>query len=307
MKILSWNIYNFFEASYFVQPGMFDVSTDAEEYVQKRLTFFTHEIQKHAPDVVYLMEVGSEALLRQLAVGVFGEDVFVFKTQGDRRGIFNACIARQPLACEEVFVDHLEIPLFVVGEPSVTDRFLKQKRGFIQTKIGNTFIYAVHLKAQLPSNLKTANGDDYEPQNAVEVARAHVVGELTGLAEAYALRKIFSEHIMSGAHVMVLGDYNTPTSSRRMSVLRGGTYTKELADELMDVFPIDDPAQYSYIWKNQTQRIDHILLDRKLLEKIQEKKMLSEYVNAQSVNAHHDVGIIGSDHAPVYIEIDLEN
>lgn len=303
---MAWNIYNFFESDYFIGEQMFESKNIAEKYVDDRVSFFAESIKKENPDIVYLIEVGSESLLQKLANEVFGSDAFVFKTKGDRRGIFNACISRSGLECEEIFVDNLEIPLFVVDEPGITDRFLVQKRSFIKTTIGKNLIYSLHLKAQLPSSLKTKNGEDYEPKNSLEAAQGHVAGELTGMAEAYALRKIFSQNIKDGFEVIVLGDYNTDTATRRMSILRGpmpfGIYS---LDQMTDVFPPDDNSFYSYIWQNNKVRLDHVLVSHGLFDRVVDKQILTQYINCPRQGMWHDVKIIGSDHAPVTLDIKL--
>lgn len=303
MKILSWNIYNFFDAEYFLKNGFFDNIDSSKRYVTDRLNFYSENIKKQDPDIVYLIEAGSEEMVKQLAVKVFGEGAFVFNTKADRRGIFNSCIARSVVNCEEVMVDKLEIPLFVSGEPGISDRFLVQKRVHIKTNLGNTNIYCVHLKAQLPSALKDEDGGDVEPKNSIDVARGHFLGELTGMAEAYALKKILTKDIDQGHDVIMVGDFNTDTFSRRMSILRGKSRLAEYYDELSDVFPADDVSFYSYIFEKKHQRLDHILVSKNIIGRIRDKKMLSEYVNVPNKNVWHDVNILGSDHAPVFLDI----
>ena len=305
MKILSWNIYNFFDSEYFLNNNFFDNINSSKRYVVDRLDFFSENIKKQDPDIVYLVEAGSEDMIKQLAVRVFGEDAFVFNTKPDRRGIFNACISRTPINCEEIVVENLEIPLFVLGEPGITNKFLVQKRSYIKTNLGKTNIYCVHLKAQLPSALKNKSGEDVEPKNSIEVARGHFLGELTGMAEAYALRKIFTKDIDQGHNVVMVGDFNTDTFSRRMSILRGKSRLTEYYDELDDVFPADDTSFYSYIFEKKHQRLDHVLVSKNLVGKTIDKKMLSEYINVPDKSVWHDIKILGSDHAPVVVDIDL--
>lgn len=283
----------------------FENIDESKRYVSNRLDFFSENIKKYNPDVVYFLEAGSEQLVRDLAVRVFGEGAFCFNTKPDRRGIFNSCIARSPVSCEEIIIDKLEIPLFVIDEAGISDRFLVQKRSYIRTNLGSTKIYCVHLKAQLPSALKNKDGEDVEPRNSIEVARGHFLGELTGMAEAYALRKIFTQDINEGNNIIMMGDFNTDTFSRRMSILRGKSRMAEYFDELSDVFPVDDVSFYSYIFEKKNQRLDHVLASKNILARINDKQMPTEYINIPNKTVWHDVNILGSDHAPVIIDVDL--
>lgn len=302
MKIISWNLYNLFDGEEFFKLGLFENLNEAKNFVDRRVQYFANEIKKQDVDIAYFYEVVSGPTLERIAKEVFGEEYFIFGTTPDRRGSYNAVLSKRPLASSEVFISDLEIPLFDISEEGMRNKYLVQKRGYIKSTINDLNIYAVHLKSQLPSNIKTVNGEDYEIKNSIEEARAQILGELIGLAESYAIRKIISEDISLGKGVIMIGDYNADTYSRRLKVLRG---KRDAEDEMKDLFNVKGPDNFSYIHMESKVRLDHLLASVNIFDKIVNPEMHTELVNVTREMVSVDTTVTGSDHAAFTFEVNI--
>lgn len=307
MKILSWNLYNLYDAKEMVNLGFFKDLNTAQNYVDRRVQYYIKEIKNIVPDMCLFYEVFSEEVLRRIMFGVYGENYFYFGTKPDRRGIFNVLVSKTKQNCEELFLTDLEIPLFDINEKSLTNKYLVQKRGYIKLDLGDTNLYAVHLKSQLPSNIKTGDGEDYEPKNSIDASRAQILGELNGLAEAYSLRKIFSNDILNeNKNVIVVGDCNADTKNKRMRVIRGNYFNKEkqepFKDELLDIFGDEYGSSFSYVFKGEKVRLDHLLVNKNLIDRVTNFEIIENLISNKNDDVWHDINVLGSDHAPIMFE-----
>jgi putative transposon-encoded protein len=303
MKILSWNLYNLFNVSDLVNQEVFNNAEDAEVYISKRVDYFSKEIQKMDVEVAFFFEVASEEVLRRIIDIAWGtSDYYVFGTTKDKRGIYNAVVSKNKLDTNEVFIKDLELPLFQIDETGLRNKYLVQKRGYAKAEIGNTIIYGVHLKSKLPSSIKTTNGEDFEIKNSLDEARTQILGEIIGLAESYAIRKFISTDIENKKDVVILGDYNDDTHSRRLKIIRG-MYDGE--DEMKDIFDINSDVDYSLIHKNSKMRFDHVLVSKNIFEKVSEKQMISKEINIPKEYIGIDKEVIGSDHAPIVFDLNI--
>ena len=309
MKILSWNLYNFFGWEYFYKSGLFPSVNDAKNFTQNRLDYFTKEIKNINPDVMYFYEVGDTELLKQLAQNVFGEVFYIFETTPDKRGIYNACVSSVKLNNSEIFLDNLEIPNFVITEQPYTNKYLVQRRGYIKTEILSADkyinIYAVHLKSQLPSRIKTESGQDYEVKNSLEKARAEILGEMTSLAEAYSLRKVMSSDIENKKEVIMLGDFNADFNSKRIQVLRG---LEDSEDYMPSLFDFSDLDNYSYVYMGHKVLLDHAICSNGLINKTNNSSLHTNLVKVAKDtdnSIYQDIKILGSDHAPIVFDLNI--
>jgi endonuclease/exonuclease/phosphatase family metal-dependent hydrolase len=300
-KVLSWNLYNFYDYDYFLKEGFIKDVGESKNFISQRLKYFTEKIKEINPDICYFYEVGDIDLLKKMFQNIF-EVSYFFETSPDRRGIRNVVVSKIELSNQEVFLSDLEIPNFVISEGSYKNKYLVQKRGYIKTSINNLNIYAVHLKSQLPSRIKKEDGEDYEIKNSVENARAEILGELIGMAESYSIRKIFSEDINSNKSIIAIGDFNADSYSKRLKILRG---LRDSDDEMLDMFKAEDLSNYSNVYRGNRVRLDHAVFSRDISENIINPIMMSDCVGVSDGLNFVDTKIIGSDHAPIIFEIEL--
>ncbi len=300
-KILSWNLYNFYDYDYFIKEGFVKDVGESKNFISQRLDYFTKKIKEINPDIAYFYEVGDIELLKKMYGNIF-PDFHFFETTPDRRGIRNVVVSKKEIKNEEVFLKDLEIPNFVIDEEVYKNKYLVQKRGYIKTSINNLNIYAVHLKSQIASRIKLQSGEDYEVKNSVEYARSEILGELIGLAESYGVRKIFSDDINNEKSVIAIGDFNADSYSKRLKILRG---LRDSDDEMLDLFKVEDADNYSHVYRGNKVRLDHALISKDIIEKISNASMEKDFVNVADGLSFIDMKIIGSDHAPIIFEIEL--
>ncbi len=301
IKILSWNLYNFYDYDYFIKEGFVKDIGESKNFIAQRLDYFTKKIKEINPDISYFYEIGDVDLLKKMYGNIFPE-FCIFETTPDRRGIRNVILSKEKLKNEEVFLTDLEIPNFVIDETPYINKYLVQKRGYIKTSINDLNIYAVHLKSQIASRIKIQSGEDYEVKNSVEYARSEILGELIGLAESYGVRKIFSEDINNKKSVIAIGDFNADSYSKRLKILRG---LRDSDDEMIDIFKVEDSEYYSHVYRGNKVRLDHAIASKDIIDKIENASMEKDLIGVADGLAFIDMKIVGSDHAPIVFDIEL--
>jgi exonuclease III len=88
-----------------------------------------------------------------------------------------------------------------------------------------------------------------------------------------------------------------------MHILRG---MESSVDEMKDLWTDSGNLNYSYIYRQEKIRLDHVLVNSNFISKIKNQKILNEdlYEEEKPRNVWHDTKIVGSDHACVYFEVE---
>lgn len=302
MKVVTWNLFNLMSAEEFLNDKMAEDLGMAVNYVKNRREYYISKLKSYETDVFCANEVVNKSEFEEISKAVLGDDCVIYFGQPDKRGSKNAVSIRSnfDISINEVQFDNIGIPDFRINYPEITNPYLTQRRGFIKLSYANIDIFVVHLKSQLPGNLYNDDGTEYESENSIDEAKRHILGEISGLAESYALRKDCSRLISEGRHVIICGDYNTSINTRRMSVLRG---YRESEDEMKDVFPVNNREIYSYIFNNEKTRFDHLLASPGAMTLINDAKIDTSDLVEKQKGVWHDFNILGSDHAPIIFDL----
>nr|WP_328959925.1 endonuclease/exonuclease/phosphatase family protein [Streptomyces virginiae] len=290
-----------------------------EATYEAKLQGLAATIDRLAPDLLGVQEVGSHEALTDLVDRLDGDWHIALSTHPDRRGIRAGFLSRRPLTVVEdrtAFPDHLP-PVQVEDDGTMTRRM---GRGGLVVRWtpapGHTVGVAVcHLK----SKLLTFPGNRHSTDDERLRARYAAYALYRRAAEAVTMRFVADQLLRGDGRtheVIVMGDLNDEFKAATTQILygppgsqigTGGFQDTDLGDprRLWNLAPrILEQGGFSRVFEGQKELIDHILVSQALLPRLERVFTGPEQlptVDGAHPAAPHDSP---SDHAPVLAVLD---
>jgi endonuclease/exonuclease/phosphatase family metal-dependent hydrolase len=270
---MTWNVENLFRVD-----G--NAPQEAQHHYQQKLALLASVINRHAPDVVGLQEVGGEDplddLQQTLGQAYSHRAISAFP---DHRGIRVAFLSKHAIDERVDIVDFPPGPALQVHhltENGETTRLTRMGRGALHIRVEKdgqkVHLITAHLKSKLLSFPRPF------PLNFTaesEEQRAQVAGitVMRRAAEAVTLRIHANALLENNANtrLLLLGDFNDVPEAQTSLILNGppgselGTRGFNQADQgddarLFNLAPLIDPARrFSRIYRDQAELLDQIL------------------------------------------------
>jgi exonuclease III len=294
MKIVTWNIKNFFDAGEYVERSGERLVVQ-EKLTLERIEYFTKEIQKADPDILFLQEVQAEEALRVLAERL---SMNCFKARADHRGIATAVLHKKNIEnvkVESILLPEAELPELILGEKRGTVSLRRELVSLSFSYEGKIIVcYGVHLKSALPLYLENESKED-EATHTRALGRAvlHKMGEMI------ALRAQASRNMREGKEVIIAGDFNESTSSTLFSILKLAPSEKE---ELFDVMNFVKANKTTHFYRGNSVTLDTLLISSFLRNKICEVTARNEILEDMSELPIENQRV-ESDHAMVILTL----
>lgn len=318
MRVVTWNVENLFVPG---GPGR----PSAEAYAAKLRTL-TEVVGELGPDVLALQEVGDEQALDDLRASLDAATGDGWTSRASRapdsRGIRVAVLTtRDVLTTEDVTAlpDRLQ-PVQVDDAGTQVDQM---GRGALLVTVeadeGPLHVLTAHLKSKLLSY----PGGRFSPRDEHERARTGAYALFRRAVEAAALR-VSANDLLAGLGreraLVVCGDLNDTVEAATTQILQGptgseiGTAGERMPDKgdahrLWNVAPLV-PARrrFSRVHRGQGELIDHILVSRALLERVERADCVVDAQGGELASIDDDprdrIDTPGSDHAPVMVDLD---
>jgi endonuclease/exonuclease/phosphatase family metal-dependent hydrolase len=303
----TWNLENLYRPG-----GAFGPKTEA--VYQAKLVNLAKTINRLAPDVLAVQEVGEPAALDDLVEKLDGTWTTVLSRRPDDRGIRVGFLTKlAPVATRQVTAFPAKLRPVQVGDAR-TDTVAAMGRGGLHLRVeidGTPWnLVTVHLK----SKLLTYPGKRFAPRDENERARFAAYALYRRAAEAATLR-IYADIVLNGAGrttpLIVLGDLNDTPQAATTQLLygppgsqfdTGGFDHPDKGDEwrLWNLAPkIPTPHRFSRIFEGQPELIDHILISHALLGRLDSVDTDVSDTETIGVNPAARRDAPASDHAPV--------
>ncbi|GHC31982.1 endonuclease/exonuclease/phosphatase family protein [Streptomyces cinnamoneus] len=306
----TWNVENLFRVG---EPS----GPETEEEYEAKLKGLAGTINRLGPDVLGIQEVGNPDALADLVSRLDGEWHTALSEHPDVRGIRVGFISRLPLTKVKdatAFPERLR-PVQIEDDGTSAD---SAGRGVLAVRVepsaGHTLALAVcHLKSKLLT-FPPPPPQRHVPHDEGERARYNAYALFRRGAEAVALRALTDELLAGDGRqhdVAVLGDFNDGPTAATTQILCGppgsqiGTAGFDHPDNgdakrLWNLAPLIGKQPFSRIFEGQHELIDHILVSRSLLSRVEEAFVGAldplPDVNEQPAERR---GKPVSDHAPV--------
>jgi endonuclease/exonuclease/phosphatase family metal-dependent hydrolase len=310
----TWNLENLY------RPGG-EFGPDTEEAYRAKLTAMAETINGFAPDVLGVQEVGQREALADLVEELGGGWHMVLSGHPDTRGIRVGVISRVPVTAR-ADVTAFTAPLAAVQTADSGPLTGQTSRGMLAARVepspGVTLdLVVVHLKSKLLS----FPGGRFSPRDEGERARFGAYALYRRAAEATTLRGMADRLIDGeGRHrpVVVLGDFNDEPQAATTQIVLGppgselgtaGAFRPDRGDawrlwNLAVLLP--EGERHSRVHQGKGELIDHILVSRALIERVDEMRSLVGH-GLPSITG--DPGprrnAADSDHAPLFARLRL--
>jgi endonuclease/exonuclease/phosphatase family metal-dependent hydrolase len=269
-------------------------STDAE-----RIPKLASLLRPHAPDVVALQEVGSEAPCVALAEALGGGYVHVVG-DADERGIRNALLSRRPIADVAILrAASLPFPRFRSEDPEPFGGYIPLRRSIpdvvvdLGGDVGRLRMLVVHFKSRRATPMRDARGEPITPTTTAQMAEGETRAVAWRCAEALFVRRAVDERFARdpSEKLVVCGDFNDVPESLPLRIV-AGTTEPDRADALVSVAErIPQAERISVLHDGEVAAIDHALLSPTLAARLD--------------HAFYDRSQLGeegaSDHAPLIL------
>jgi endonuclease/exonuclease/phosphatase family metal-dependent hydrolase len=316
MRVVTWNVENLFT------PGGEGRPTEAE--YAATLQTLTGVIAGLAPDVLALQEVGDEEALDDLRASLEAATAGGWVSRASRapdgRGIRVAVLStRDVLATQDVSALPPRLrPIQVDDAGTTVDRM---GRGALRVRVeadnGPLDVVTVHLKSKLLSY----PGGRFTPRDEGERARTGAYALFRRAAEAAATR-VAVDDVLDGngrqRALVLCGDMNDTLDAATTQILQGpsgselgtaGALVPDRGDahRLWNVAPlVPERRRFSRVYRGRGELIDHVLVSRVLLERIQGADCAIDVGAMPSItdDPRDRIGTPGSDHAPVLVDLD---
>ncbi|GAA1277031.1 endonuclease/exonuclease/phosphatase family protein [Sphaerisporangium rubeum] len=310
----TWNLENLY------RPGG-EFGPVGEQDYRAKLAAMAATINGFAPDVLGVQEVGQPEALADLVAELGGEWHTVLSGHPDARGIRVGVISRLPLAAQ-ADVTAFTAPLAAVQTADTGPLTGQTSRGMLAVRTepapGVTLdVVVVHLKSKLLS----FPGGRFQPRDEGERARYGAYALYRRAAEATTLRGV-ADRLTGGEGqhrpVVVCGDFNDEPQAATTQIVLGppgselgtpGAFRPDRGDpwRLWNLYSLlPEGERFSRVHNGRGELIDHILVSRALLDKVDEMRSV---VGHGLPSVTEDPGprrnATDSDHAPLYARLRL--
>jgi endonuclease/exonuclease/phosphatase family metal-dependent hydrolase len=271
-KVMTWNVENLFSP----KP---EAEQEEKQRFRDKLELLADVIDRLAPDVVALQEIGGEEPLHDLQRTLGGtyrhRAVSAFP---DGRGIRVAFLSRHAVDDQTDMVDFPPGPaldvhdLTATGDPRPVNRM---GRGALRVRVTKqeltVDLVSAHLKSKL-LNFPRPWGSSFTPRDEEERAQVAGIALMRRMAEAVTLRVRLNGLLEDNdrTRLLLLGDFNDVPEAQTSLILHGppgseiGTRAFDLPDEgddlrLFNLAPrIDQKRRFSRVERGRRELLDQI-------------------------------------------------
>lgn len=311
----TWNLENL------LLPGDGSGRPPDEVTYRAKLAALAATVNRMAPDVLAVQEVGEREAADGLVAELDGQWSIHLSEQPDSRGIRVGVLSRLTVDETEDVVDFPTLlrPVPASDGGAVTDRMGRGAlRARVRTAEGDRIdVVTCHLKSKLLSY----PGGRFSPRDEGERARYGAYALYRRAAEAATVRE-YANTLLDGdgqdRAVIVCGDLNDEPDAATTQILLGpggseiGTPGYDRPDQgdgwrLWNTAPlIPEEHRYSRVYRGRRELIDHILISHDLLEHVDKVDSIVD----RGLPSIDDVptsraAATDSDHAPVIVELGI--
>ncbi len=281
---------------------LFDPENDEQRArLRKRIGLIAERLAPHAPDVVALQEIGSEAVLDELARALGGGFQPPVVASPDKRGIRNAILSRRPILSSAILsASHLSFPRFFESDPEPFDARIPLRRAVPEAVIdaggdvGRVRVMSVHFKSRRAVPIRNASGEPREPTTPLALAEAEARALVWRCAEALFVRRAVDDRLVHDAadKIAVCGDFNDVPDSVPVRILAQ-------SDLFNCALHVPAPGRVSVRHGGEPAAIDHALLSPALAKHVRRCVYVNDGLADPDTLAPD--AIIASDHAPLVV------
>ena len=278
-----------------------------KELVEARIDHFSKLFSRLDSDIILLQEVASKSVIERI-IKRTGIPYYYFFAVPDQNGVGNAVLYKQKDAVCESIPALASLPVFVQGDADVIGSRIWSRRDYVHLETvfqaKKLHVVGVHIKANFLVPEKSVIGEIQPMNTQITAADGLIRSEMFRFSQAKKLRELIDSFLVDkNASVVICGDYNAEENNSVYKVIQGPI--KNAPDTLVATSSKVVPEKrFSILNTTQSKNrlIDHILISKNLEPHLCDVQILNDDIS-ENKNIAPTPTLVGSDHAPVIIEL----
>lgn len=306
MKIATHNVEFLFEEGTHFHSGKEWNYT--KELVEARINHFSKLFSEIDADILLLQEVASKSVIERIIEKTNIDYSYFFATP-DQNGVGNVVLYKQKDATCESIPALTSLPVFINGDADVIGSRIWSRRDFVNIETNwqgkKLHIVDVHIKANFLMPEKSITGETHPMKTQITAADGLIRSEVFRFSQAKRLRELIDTFFVSDpdASVIIGGDYNAEENYAVYRIIRG--VINDASDTLIEAgTKIEQEKRFSSLSTTLGRKrlLDHFLISKSLEPHLVDVQILNKNISENKNTAPNPV-LVGSDHAPVIIEL----
>lgn len=306
MKIATHNLEFLFEEGMQAHSGKEWNYT--KELVEARIDHFSKLFSEISADILLLQEVASKSVIERI-IEKTGIDYSYFFATPDQNGVGNVVLYKQKDAICESIPALTSLPVFIEGDVDVIGSRIWSRRDFVHMETTwqgkKLHVVGVHIKANFLMPEKNTAGEAHPMKTQITAADGLIRSEVFRFSQAKKLRELIDTFFTVDPDVLVIvgGDYNAEENYAVYRIIRG--VINDNPDTLIATSEkVEEEKRFSSLSTTLGRKrlLDHFLISKSLEPYLANVQILNENIS-ENKNAAPNPVLVGSDHAPVIIEL----
>lgn len=279
-----------------------------KELVESRIDHFSKLFSEINADILLLQEVASKSVIERI-IEKTGIDYSYFFATPDQNGVGNVVLYKQKDAICESIPALTSLPVFIEGDTDVIGSRIWSRRDFVHIETTwqgkKLHVVGVHIKANFLMPEKNTAGEAHPMKTQITAADGLIRSEVFRFSQAKKLRELIDTFfsIDSDALVVVGGDYNAEENYAVYRIIRG--VVNDNPDTLIATSEkVEEEKRFSSLSTTLGRKrlLDYFLISKNLETHLAGVQILNENIS-DNKNVAPNPTLVGSDHAPVIIEL----
>lgn len=306
MKIATHNIEFLFEEGTHTHSGKEWNYT--KELVEARIDHFSKLFSEINADILLLQEIASKSVIERI-IAKTGIDYSYFFATPDQNGVGNVVLYKQKDAVCESIPALTSLPVFVEGDTDALGSRIWSRRDFVHMEMTwqgkKLHVVGVHIKANFLMPEKNTAGEAHPMKTQITAADGLIRSEVFRFSQAKKLRELIDTFFTNdpNASVIVGGDYNAEENYAVYRIIRG--VINDAPDTLIEAgTKIEQEKRFSSLSTTLGRKrlLDHFLISKSLEQNLVSVQILNANIS-ENKNIAPNPDLVGSDHAPIVIEL----
>ena len=306
MKIATHNLEFLFEEGMHAHSGKEWNYT--KELVEARIDHFSKLFSEINADILLLQEVASKSVIERI-IEKTGIDYSYFFATPDQNGVGNVVLYKQKDAICESIPALTSLPVFIEGDADVIGSRIWSRRDFVHMKTTwqgkKLHVIGIHIKANFLMPEKNSANVAKSMTTQITAADGLIRSEVFRFSQAKKLRELLDTFFADdpNASIIIAGDYNAEENYAVYRIIRG--VINDAPDTLIEAgLNIEPEKRFSSLSKSLGRKrlLDHILISKNLEMYLGNIQILNDDIS-ENKNIAPNPDMVGSDHAPVIIEL----
>ncbi len=279
-----------------------------KEHVEARIEHFSRLFSEIDADILLLQEIASKDVIERI-IARTGIDYSYFFGTPDQNGVGNVVLYKQKDTVGKSIPAVASLPVFVEGDSDTLGARIWSRRDFVHLEMTwnghRLHVVNVHIKANFLVPEKNTINEVKPMTSQIAMADGLIRSEVFRFSQAKKLRELINTFFAADpeAFVVVGGDYNAEENHSVYRIIQG--VQVDAPDTLLGAGErVEAAERFSSLTTTLGRKrlLDHVLISKGLMSHLTSVQILNKDIS-EIKNSAPNPTLVGSDHAPVIIEL----